>query len=74
LAVGYNWHFSYSASPSLRELQRELQPIKRSDFKAMVVPLIKDEFDVALRNDLVVDARQGVRGWKNLRMNQTMPG
>jgi hypothetical protein len=31
--------------------QRELEPVKRSDFKAMVGPLIRDQFNVALRND-----------------------
>jgi hypothetical protein len=58
------------------ELGNELKifcQIKRSDFKTMVVPLIKNEFDVALRNDLVVDGRRGVRGWKNVRLNQTEP-
>ena len=53
--------------------QRELEPVKRSDFKAMVVPLIRDEFDVCLRNDLVVDGRQGIRGWKDVGLSQTMP-
>jgi len=53
--------------------QRELDPVKRSDFKAMVVPFIRDEFNVALRNDLVVDGRQGVRGWKDVRLAQTVP-
>jgi hypothetical protein len=54
--------------------QRELPDVKRSNFKAVVVPLIKDEFDVALRNDLVVDGRQGVRGWKNVRLSQAATG
>ena len=55
--------------------QNSLEPVKRADFKNMVVPLIKDQFDVCLRNDLRIDERQGVRGWKNLRMlNQTVPG
>src|ERR1035438_5527467 len=31
---------------------RELPDIKRSDFKAVVGQLIRDEFNVALRNDL----------------------
>jgi hypothetical protein len=53
--------------------QGELESVKRSEFKAMVGPLIRDQFDVALRNDLVVDERQGVRGWKNLRLSQTLP-
>jgi hypothetical protein len=54
--------------------RRDLEPVKRSDCKAMVGPLIREQFDVALRNDLVVDERSGVRGWKNLRLNQTLPG
>ena len=53
--------------------ERELAPVKRSDFKAMVVPIIKDEYDVALRNDLVVDGKAGVRGWKNVRLNHALP-
>jgi len=63
---------AYAAFCSLLK-QRELEPIKRSDFKAMVGPLIRDQFNVALRNDLVVDERRGVRGWKNLRLSQTVP-
>ena len=65
-------HDAYTAFCKLLK-QRELEPIKRNDFKAIVVPLIRDEFDVALRNDLVVDERQGVRGWKNVRLSQTVP-
>jgi hypothetical protein len=63
---------AYAAFCSLLK-QRELEPVKRSDFKAMLGPLIRDQFNVALRNDLVVDERQGVRGWKNLRLTQTVP-
>jgi len=66
-------HDAYTAFSSLLK-QQELEPLKRSDFKSMVVPLIRDEFNVALRNDLVVDERQGVRGWKNVKLlSQTMP-
>jgi hypothetical protein len=64
-------HDAYAAFCSLLK-QRELEPVKRSDFKAIVVPLIRNEFDVALRNDLVVDGRQGVRGWKNVKLIQTV--
>ena len=64
-------HDAYAAFCSLLK-QSELEPLKRSDFKGMVVPMIRDGFNVALRNDLVVDGRQGVRGWKNLRI-QTRP-
>jgi len=62
---------AYTAFSALLK-QRELAPVKRSDFKAMVVPIIKGELDVSLRNDLVVDGRQGVRGWKNVRL-QSLP-
>lgn len=51
--------------------QRELPDIKRSDFKAVIVPLIRDQFNVALRNDL--DGAGG-RGWKGVKMLQSGPG
>jgi hypothetical protein len=54
--------------------QQNLDPVKRADFKAMIVPMIKDQFDVCLRNDLQIDERQGVRGWKNVKLIQTAPG
>jgi hypothetical protein len=53
--------------------QRNLPDIKRSDFKAVVGPLIREEFDVALRNDLPADGLTGVRGWKGLKLIQTVP-
>lgn len=63
---------AYSAFCSLLK-QRDLEPLKRPDFKAMVVPLIRDEFAVGLRNDLVVGGRSGIRGWKNVKLNQSVP-
>ena len=48
--------------------KQELHPLKRSDFKAIVTPLIHDVFNAGLRNDLVVDGRPGTRGWKDLRL------
>ena len=51
--------------------RRELPDIKRSDFKAVVGPLIRDEFNVALRNDL---DNAGGRGWKGVKMIQSGPG
>ena len=48
--------------------ERNLDVIKRSDFKGLVVPLIHEQFGVRLRNDLVVDERGGVRGWKNVKL------
>jgi hypothetical protein len=50
---------------------RELPDIKRSDFKAVVGPLIREQFSVALRNDL---GGAAVRGWKGVRMLQSGPG
>ena len=44
--------------------ERELPDIKRIDFKAVVVPLIKDQFNICLRNDLGGSAR----GWKGVKM------
>ena len=48
--------------------QQNLEPVKRSDFKAMVVPIVQEQFGVRLRNDLRIDERSGVRGWKNVGM------
>jgi len=54
--------------------QRELPDIKRSDFKAVVGPLIREQFNVALRNDLPGPDSCGVRGWKNVKLlSQTVP-
>jgi hypothetical protein len=63
---------AYTAFCSLLK-QRELEPMKRADFKALVAPLIRDEFQVSLRNDLVMNGKSGVRGWKNVKLNQTLP-
>jgi hypothetical protein len=52
--------------------KHELNTLKRSDFKAIVTPLIRDEFNVALRNDLVVDGKAGIRGWKNVRLQAVL--
>jgi hypothetical protein len=54
--------------------QRELPDIKRSEFKAVVGPLIREEFNIALRNDLPKVNGSGVRGWKGLKLLQTAPG
>jgi hypothetical protein len=53
--------------------KQELNLLKRSDFKAIVTPLIRDEFNVGFRNDLVVGGSAGIRGWKNVRL-QAVPG
>ena len=48
---------------------RDLPDIKRSDFKAVVAPLITENFNVCLRNDL---DGAGVRGWKGVKL-QSLP-
>jgi hypothetical protein len=53
--------------------QNSLEPLKRSEFKDMVVPFVQEKFSVCLRNDLKVDERSGVRGWKNVGIIQTPP-
>ena len=54
--------------------QRDLPDIKRSEFKAVVAPLIREQFSVALRNDLPGLDGSGVRGWKGVRLVQAVPG
>jgi hypothetical protein len=54
--------------------QQSLEPVKRSEFKAIVGPLIQDQFGICLRNDLKIDERQGVRGLKNVKLVQTATG
>lgn len=53
--------------------EKDLPQIKRSDFKAVVGPLIREQFDVALRNDLNLDERSGIRGWKGVKLLQASP-
>jgi hypothetical protein len=48
--------------------ERELVPIKRSQFKDLVSPIIRERFGSGLRGDLVVDGRYQ-RGWKDLALN-----
>jgi hypothetical protein len=52
--------------------QENLEPVKRASFKAMVVSMIKDQFEVCLRNDLQVDERAGVRGWKRFAIGSAV--
>jgi len=53
--------------------QRNLPDIQRGDFKAVVAPLIRDQFNCALRNDLQIEEKTGQRGWKNMKLAQSMP-
>ena len=48
--------------------QREMVPIKRSVFKELVTPGIRERFNAGLRNDLVVNGRYQ-QGWKDLALN-----
>ena len=51
--------------------QRDLTDMKRSEFKAVVVPLIREQFDLGLRNDLVCQQSQVQQcGWKGLRLDK----
>ena len=45
----------------------DLVPVKRSVFKEMMKPLIRERFEICLRNDLVVDGRYA-QGWKDLAL------
>ena len=47
--------------------QRELEPIRRSQFRGLIMPLVRESFDVGLRNDLFVNENHSV-GWKNVRL------
>jgi len=47
--------------------ESELEPVKRSVFKEMMKPLIRERFEICLRNDLVVDGRYA-QGWKDLAL------
>ena len=53
--------------------QRDLPDLTKADFKACVGPLIRKQFHVALRNDLGMDG-EGARGWKGVKLVQTLPG
>src|SRR5271170_6598838 len=51
--------------------QRDLPDIKRSEFKAVVGSLIRDQFDLGLRNDLISQQSQVQQcGWKGLRLGE----
>lgn len=48
--------------------EKEMLPIKRSQFKELMKPLVRERFNTSLRNDLVVDGRY-MQGWKDLALN-----
>ena len=47
--------------------EKDMAPIKRSVFKEMMKPLVREKFNICLRNDLVVGERYS-QGWKDLAM------
>jgi len=51
--------------------KRALADMKRSEFKAVVGPMITSNFNDGPRNDLAEDGKSGVRGWKNVRLLQS---
>jgi hypothetical protein len=47
---------------------RGMVPVKRSIFKGMFAPLIRDAFNLGLRNDVIDQAtNHQTAGWKGLR-------
>jgi hypothetical protein len=51
--------------------QKSMVPIKRSIFKGMLAPLIRDAFNLGLRNDVIDQAtNHQTAGWKGLRAVQ----
>lgn len=54
--------------------QRNLPDLTKADFKCIIGPLIRDQFNVALRNDLVGEGKE-LRGWKGVKLlTRTLPG
>ncbi len=48
--------------------QKSMVPVKRSIFKGMFTPLIRDAFNLGLRNDVIDQAtNHQTAGWKGLR-------
>jgi hypothetical protein len=48
--------------------QKSMVPVKRSIFKGMFAPLVREVFDLGLRNDVIDKVTQHqTAGWKGLR-------
>ena len=47
--------------------RKEMEPLKRCVFKPMFAPLIREQFDLGLRNDVLSENQKQTAGWKNLR-------
>ena len=55
--------------------QKSMVPVKRTIFKGMFAPLIRDVFDLGLRNDVIDQGTQRqTAGWKGLRALDPEPG
>lgn len=48
--------------------EKDLVPIKRSVFKEMMKPIVRERFGTCLRNDLILNERY-CQGWKDLCIN-----
>lgn len=46
---------------------KNLDPVNRPIFKSVMVPVIRDVFNLGLRNDLLGDNNRQQSGWKGLR-------
>jgi hypothetical protein len=46
---------------------KQMEPVKPQVFKPMFAPLIREQFDLGLRNDVVGANQKQTAGWKNLR-------
>jgi hypothetical protein len=54
--------------------EKELLPMKRSQFKAMMADVIREQFGLGLRNDLIdVQTQKQGCGWKGLRIVEENP-
>jgi hypothetical protein len=47
--------------------ERDLPRIDRRQFKSVIAPLVRQQFDVALRNDLIAANQKQNCGWKDLQ-------
>ncbi len=47
--------------------QKEMPKLERRLFKGVVVPIVKDLFECALRNDLIDQNNKQQQGWKGIR-------
>jgi hypothetical protein len=53
--------------------QNQLQPIKRTTFRQLMVDLMKDSFGICLRRDIKDEQGKAQEGWKGVGKNYTEP-